>query len=329
MKTQKKRVRIGFTLIELLVVIAIIAILIALLLPAVQQAREAARRTQCKNNLKQIGLALHNYHDVYGMFPAGHYWWGNDWAHPGQAIWGRPDRAPGWGWSAMLLPYMDQANIFNKIDFNLKMSDPFHVDVIQVPNPNFICPSAAEEQVHRINGNFPINTPGLPVVNYVANGGAFRSSFNQHGNNPKLRVNGVFYRDGKIKIRDITDGTSNTLAVGEAVKYRFNWDPNLYGRPHGPTGTADSTLALVRVGIRRMNPSEFASNVVKRESTGSFHEGGAQFLLCDGSVRFISENIDHSETTWDGSVPLATLTADFGTWQKLWARNDGQVVGEF
>lgn len=326
MNSLSRNSRRAFTLIELLVVIAIIAILIALLLPAVQQAREAARRTQCKNNLKQIGLALHNYHDTYRTFPAGQFFWGTNPA-TGGPVWNRPRRSPGWGWSVMILPYIDQANVYNAMDLSLKMADPVNLATVQALNPNFICPSAAEPDRHLINGTFAINDPGLPKVNYVGNGGSFRNSFNQH-NGPVARRNGVLMRDSKIKIRDITDGTTNTILVAEAVKYRFLWDPNLYGRPHGGQGTADSGLALMRIGRRKMNPPDIASNVVKRESTGSFHEGGAQFVLGDGSVRFISENISHTDQSYNTNQ-LAARRAAYGIWQKLWDREDGQVVGEF
>ena len=135
-------------------------------------------------------------------------------------------------------------------------------------------------------------------------------------------------RDSKVRIRDITDGTSNTILIGETVVYNFLWDPNLYGRPSGSHGNSDSGLALMRLGLRAMNPPDSANNTVKRESTASFHVGGSQVALCDGSVRFISENIDHTAQTFN-EAELAQRRAAYGTWQRLWDKSDGQVIGEF
>jgi prepilin-type N-terminal cleavage/methylation domain-containing protein len=314
----------GFTLIELLVVIAIIAILIALLLPAVQQAREAARRTQCKNNMKQIGLALHNYHDTHLVFPAGQFYWGVNGVDTPRSL-----RSPGWGWSVSILPMIDQAPVFNQLNCSLKMANPFHVAIVQVPNPAFMCPSVPTAGRHVINGTFPINTPGLPRVNYVGNGGAFSDAFNQQAPAAAARSNGILMRDSRIGIRDITDGTSNTILVAEAIHWNFLWDPNLYGRPDGANGTADSGLALIRIGQGSMNPPAAASDVAKRESIGSYHEGGAHVTLGDGSVRFISENIHHTGIVWNGATPIATLNTQFGTYQRLFSRDDGQPTGEF
>ena len=318
LQTKKQR---AFTLIELLVVIAIIAILVSLLLPAVQQAREAARRTQCKNNLKQIGLAFHNYHDTSRTFPPGQQFWGTD----GNSV--TTTRGAGWGWSAMVAPFIDAGNVFNAFDFSLRMSDPVNLEAVQTKNSNFQCPSNPQDGVHVITGAFAIDDPGLQIVNYVGNGGSFASSFNQH-NQPAARNTGVLMRDSKVRIRDITDGTSNTILIGETVVYNFLWDPNLYGRPSGTHGNSDSGLALMRIGLRAMNPPDSANNTVKRESTASFHVGGSQVALCDGSVRFISENIDHTAQTFN-EAELAQRRAAYGTWQRLWDKSDGQVIGEF
>lgn len=321
MLTLGRKNRGAFTLIELLVVIAIIAILIALLLPAVQQAREAARRTQCKNNLKQIGLALYNYHDTFITFPAGQHFWGVG------GVTARPNRAPGWGWSALVMPYIDGANVYAALDFSLKMSDPVNLPIVQTKNPNFLCPSNPQDGTYAVTGNFAINDPGLQIVNYVGNGGSFQNSFNRH-NQPVSRNTGILMRDSKVRIRDITDGTTNTIMVGETIVHGFLWDPNLYGRPHGGQGDADSGLALMRIGQRAMNPPDTANNTVKRESTGSFHVGGAQFVLADGSVRFISENISHTGQSYN-EANLATKVAAYGIWQMLWDKQDGRVIGEY
>ena len=173
--------RRGFTLIELLVVIAIIAILVALLLPAVQQAREAARRTSCRNNLKQLGLALHNYHDVHRTFPAGYYSYptrdgsGPAWARIDPQTW---DAGPGWGWGTMLLPYVDQANVANQIDPEGQIWDPAYTDQIATNLSVFRCPSSTggdDPFVVRDEAGDPLQIDGRPIrlgrSHYVASHG--------------------------------------------------------------------------------------------------------------------------------------------------------------
>ena len=229
MSTRRKLKR-GFTLIELLVVIAIIAILIALLLPAVQQAREAARRTQCKNNLKQYGLALHNYHDVYGRFPSG----------GSRPTWGQT--LPNISWHARILPFADQAPLYNKLDLSV---DARHQDLgggdrlrLQQP-PYSLCPSDASGRMHNdwtqtnYGGNLGgqripsasgacniFMTPGThyldsnpPGANNLGGGD------HDHGNTNNVRgISGMFSRMGmSIGIRDVTDGTSNVIFIGEIL----------------------------------------------------------------------------------------------------------------
>ena len=182
----------GFTLIELLVVIAIIAILIALLLPAVQQAREAARRTQCRNNLKQFGLALHNYHDTHRTFVPG-------------VIAGTEDLTDGMhSGLTLLMPQLEKANVYNLYDFDLRWSDPANLEAVSTFIPGFLCPSSPGGLPQ--NGGFD-----LPVTDY-----AFSRGTNGQLclNSPKL---GMFDINSKTKTRDVTDGLSNTFAMGEAM----------------------------------------------------------------------------------------------------------------
>ena len=201
---ERRRIRHGFTLIELLVVIAIIAILIALLLPAVQQAREAARRSQCKNNLKQLGLALHNYHDTYGMFP--------------MAVIGRPgagwqcsvmsngDAVPNndyrsWGWGTFILPFVDQAPLYNQLQpdgCRMPNSDATYNGemLLRQSLPVFICPSDTGPALNAFFQNYSKS-------NYVIN----------------ERISNV---NTNKRIRDIEDGTSNTLMLAER---RYKRDP--------------------------------------------------------------------------------------------------------
>lgn len=319
----------GFTLIELLVVIAIIAVLIALLLPAVQQAREAARRTQCRNNLKQIALGLHNYHDTFGIFPSGQYY-----CRPNTPCNSPQFVSDGWGWSASLLPFVDQAPLFQGFNFSLAMRDAHHARLLATPIPLFQCPSDAT----RKDLLPPTVNPFLPerfaTSNYCGNGGSFGNSFEA----PllaagSLQTNGVFGRDSARRIRDITDGTSNTFMVGETVHYDFNWDPTLFGHFHLPRA-ACCTLKLVRMGNRSLNPGVSATTDEKRESFSSLHEGGAHFAMSDGSVRFVSENIDDSSRQWTATTQndpfdRANGGADFRTYQRLSARNDSFPVDEF
>ncbi|MEZ6125877.1 MAG: DUF1559 domain-containing protein [Planctomycetaceae bacterium] len=301
-----QRRRHAFTLIELLVVIAIIAILIALLLPAVQQAREAARRTQCKNNLKQIGLALHNYHDVYHLFPAGSYWNNKDASgatyHQGSLL-------------THLLPYIDQAPMFNQIPFdnppaskNINdatlpggslMRTQFHV-------PAYICPS--DTAGPNFNG---VST----VQNYAGSKGASNAG-SPAGGNPSgtppcadkylsfakgqtsgSGVSGPFHRNGRsCHMRDVTDGLSNTIFVGEVRPECSNHMRAGWLQANNGQGMA-GTLYPINLDTCNDNPSSgcnWSNNWVEEFGFRSRHVGGAQFLMGDGSVHFISENIDHT-----------------------------------
>jgi prepilin-type N-terminal cleavage/methylation domain-containing protein/prepilin-type processing-associated H-X9-DG protein len=322
-------IRRGFTLIELLVVIAIIGVLIALLLPTVQQAREAARRTQCKSHLRQIALGLHNYHDTFNLFPSGQYY-----CKPNTPCNASAFFADGWGWTASLLPFVDQAPLFNRFDFALAMRNPYHVGLLATPIPLFHCPSDATRKPvlpPTVNTFLPER---LATANYCGNGGSFGNSFEAPvvARNENL-TNGVLGRDSARRIRDITDGTSQTVLLGEVIHYDFNWDPTLYGHFFLPR-QACCTLKMVRNANRRLNPGPAGTVDEKREGFSSLHEGGANFAMCDGSVRFISENIDNSSRQWT----VATMSdpfdqvnggAGYRTYQRLFSRNDGLPTDEF
>ncbi len=344
--------RRGFTLIELLVVIAIIAILIALLLPAVQQAREAARRTQCRNNLKQIGLALHNYHDNFSVFPMGY----------SDVVAGNTERnGSGWSWSTFILPQLDQAPLYNRFNFN---TTPYANTLGGVAVENqalmgvaltaFSCPSDVKPNTVANNGGAANVTAGqgvtaIATTSYAGSRGAFNGihcAVNA-ANNPQVTVdarnNGLLIVNGKRSMRDITDGTSNVFAVGEVRWIPLITDINgvadvgsvrqyVYGNVTtggGPQCTNNGSTnngpdLHLRAAHQKLNgPLLDASNL--HRNFHSTHEGGGHFLMGDGAVRFLSENIDNTATGYSAAV----VNGPYGTYQRLGAINDGQVVGEF
>lgn len=302
---QQRRHR-GFTLIELLVVIAIIAILVSLLLPAVQQAREAARRTQCKNNLKQLGLALHNYHDVHRAFPSG-------WIAVDNGVQSAHDGLNGAGWGTMILPYIEQAPLYNLFDANLAIHDPANIVFINNVLPAWQCPSDPKPDKWQIEEE---GSPGtvlaeLPTANYIGNFGTeeLDGCENSPGTAPvaangQCRGNGIFYHNSKVRIRDITDGTTNTFMVGER---RTNTALGWYSTWPGMVAEGEEAFQRI-LGSADHVPNDPVAHL---DDFSSNHTGGSQFMLGDGSVRFVSENIDH------------------GLYQSLATIQGGEVIGEY
>jgi prepilin-type N-terminal cleavage/methylation domain-containing protein len=312
----------GFTLIELLVVIAIIAILVALLLPAVQQAREAARRTQCKNNLKQIGLALHNYHDTYDTFPFG---------NRGMTDWNMKNST---NWRSMILPYLDQAPVYNQLNFedgNFAANSYAGNEVlIGLKLDVFLCPSSTIDPFDNSENTWSNTMKGLNHQ-YVGIAGAappvqgLNDGWRDCGHGWSCN-SGLLVSNEVFKMRDAKDGTSNTMIISEQSGYTNGrvLNANYYGGWHGARHLnslkASSCSDLWQAGTTcvRFAPNsdivQTGANETKyRNNTviNSEHVGGLQVLLADGSARFMSENID------------------FDTLKLLCAKRDGQVVGEW
>ena len=320
----------GFTLIELLVVIAIIAILIALLLPAVQQAREAARRTQCKNNLKQIGLAFHNYHDAHLVFP-----WAfidrsdNPWACTSHSV-GTPrtnNGQFGWGWGVFLMPYIDQSPLYNLLKpdgCQLPAANVDHgggVQGLKTVIPTYLCATST-------NDGTAFNDP------WDAND----TDENRYGVSNYLMSGSVGWERTKVRIRDILDGTSNVFLAGERY-YANGENPTSpirqiggiwAGRAHR-SGASAAGLARNPINTPYVGDHECCGNDPSWTHTGfaSLHEGGAHFLMCDGSVRFISENIEDNGIPRNDSVTGNGANPSGYLYQKLYHKDDGLVVGEF
>ncbi len=321
-----RSIRSAFTLVELLVVIAIIGILVGLLLPAVQQAREAARRMQCTNNLKQIGLAVHNYMDTQRVLPSGFYFQGFGMANRGD----RPRRLPGFTWTSSLLPYIEQSSIFNRLDFTRRLYEAPNRALIASVIPLAVCPSSANPTIHKSMGTtgsgFGFSDPGILASNYVGCGGSFTAS--QYYDSVADRKNGVIMEDTNLTFSGITDGTSNTILAGETLYHgtgtvgSFTWDTTWFGHYQVATGTADAPEAPMRVGQFRTNPPRIATADIKRNSFSSKHTGGANFVLADGSVHFLGETIQHTETPYSANINWANI----GAFQRLCSRNDGEVV---
>lgn len=294
------RDRSGFTLVELLVVIAIIGILVGLLLPAVQAAREAARRMQCTNHLRQLGLAVHNYESANRRIPSG---WIASNAHG----------EPGWGWAAALLPYMEGNNLHQQIDFGRPIADARHAIVRTTVVPTFLCPSdtgpdlfeiaAGDGHDHdhghgalsRSNGALSRSSTALSrsstafsvddgseklfqvsKSNYVGMFGTFEIE------DAPYNGNGMFYGNSRIKFSDVTDGLSNTLMSGERSSRLGGslWQGNI-------SAAAEPHARIL--GVADHGPNDPQAHF---EDFGSYHTGGANFMRADVSVSFISNNID-------------------------------------
>ena len=275
------RMRRGFTLIELLVVIAIIGILVALLLPAVQQAREAARRTQCKNNLKQLGLALHNYHDTHSMLPPA--WVGVDPQLSTAYVHG----LNGWGWGAKVLPQLDQAPLYSRMNFSQSVLASGNLELRGTPLAVFRCPSDSGAQRFTIRSHEDDSPLAeLATGNYIGNFGTTEMhACEDLPPGMSCQGNGVLFHNSSLRLGDVLDGLTQTFFVGERrTVENLGWFSTWAG--FIPEGEEAAQRILGSADHTPNHPNNHFDDF------GSNHVGGAHFLLGDGSVRFISASIN-------------------------------------
>ena len=323
----RSKMRYAFTLVELLVVIAIIGVLVALLLPAVQAAREAARRSNCQSNLKQFGIALHNYHDVHKQFPSNSYWYVGTSDVCGETVEVKPEDIQG-SMLVKLMHYIEQSNLHSRIDFKGNVIEFFqdHPEIASVVIPVLRCPSDEYPQLGEWNQATTNYGPSVGSQKTIWAGNScpdYKGNLFGNGDDLALcshisdKTSGIFSRIlFAASIKQIPDGTSNTIAMGEVLPQcnyeliRFGWwDSQIWYVGTSVPMNYDSCSFPVPPSTKQTCATNFNWNT----SAGfkSRHPGGSQFVLADSSVRFISEDID------------------FRNYQRLGDRQDGEVVEPF
>jgi prepilin-type N-terminal cleavage/methylation domain-containing protein len=284
--------RRGFTLIEVLVVIAIIGILVALLLPAVQSAREAARRMQCQNNLKQIGLALHNYHGTHQTFPPGSFWYGDSASNRGSIL-------------IQILPFLEQQNLYNQFDFTKKVDDQTAMQGTVIPA--YVCPSDNNRTLlsGRAIHNYAASAGPTPHIDSPTCTCATAAAFNAYAKaaDPDSTYGGLpdfagpFYRTGvATTMQDCRDGLSNTIYFGEVRRDCSNHIQQGWMRSNNGNGLVATQVPINydSCHAEASNPCNKPCNWSTELAYKSNHSGGCLFVLGDGSVHFFGETIDHA-----------------------------------
>ncbi|WP_459556238.1 DUF1559 family PulG-like putative transporter [Lacunimicrobium album] len=363
----RQMTRYGFTLIELLVVIAIIATLVAILLPAVQQAREAARRSTCKNNLKQLGIALHNYHDTHNALPSAFVSYGTSngaapaWARMDPQTW---DAAPGWGWGTMILPYIEQAALYDGLSLSQPCWDPVNANLVRSKLPVFLCPSVsgshdpfvvtdasgAPRQLNNVDITFGIS-------HYVGNHGQ-ESCWDEGsgsdqtaliftdivaGNTTTIQVNGdaskvsdgVFTRNSRVRFSDVKDGLSNTIFLGEHSSKLSNktWVgavpgaftiPKLGEYAAGIAGSVNSPESTATMLVAHSGPAGGELDIL---GLPIIHPVNSPFLhVC----QMYSEHQGGGHIMLgDGAVRFVSENIDLYQFARMSSISEGEVISEF
>jgi prepilin-type N-terminal cleavage/methylation domain-containing protein/prepilin-type processing-associated H-X9-DG protein len=339
----------GFTLIELLVVIAIIAVLIALLLPAVQSAREAARRIQCVNNLKQLGLAMANYESANSCYPIGAFWI--------NVVLEAPGLRHNWSHYMGLLPFMEQAPAFNALNTSVCIFNYQNDTMVSLQLSALFCPSDPAVAQRYSNIGYHSYAQMWAMNSYGGNLGYFPSYPDAKVGNPfgitlndanyqaiVAQTNGILYYDSKVKISDITDGTSNTMSMGERAfgKLAKNIQACYMWWSSGHLSDSLSTT-FYPMNVEKKMADTTQGTVAGGSGLdafilayGSFHPGGANFVFCDGSVKFLKETINTWQINPTTGTPLGItqpgLTfviapgTQIGVYQALSSRNGGEVI---